>query len=89
VEATKKHYLSYQYKIVDMAKPLLALRGAFESEGKLGILLGGLARISKNTNNNKIPKHIHIERTNQRTPHPTPTLFPRYLEERHTPKYVN
>ena len=44
-EATKKHYLSFQYKIVDMAKPLLALRGAFESEGKLGILLGGLARI--------------------------------------------
>ena len=31
-EATEKHYLSIQYKILDIAKPLLVLRGALESE---------------------------------------------------------
>ena len=31
-EAAEKHYLSFQYKVMDIAKPLLALRGACESE---------------------------------------------------------
>ena len=31
-EAAEKHYLSFQYKILDIAKPLLTLRGACESE---------------------------------------------------------
>ena len=45
-EATEKYYLSFQYKILDIAKPLLALRGAFESESVTIETLRGLTDLA-------------------------------------------